>query len=258
MLSYLEYLRDLHRVVQPRSSLEIGVRHGRSLALAACPAVGVDPRPEVTCEIGPAARVHPMTSDAFFAAGDGLADLPGRTIDLAFIDGMHLVEYAFRDFVNVERHCGPGGVVVLDDMLPRTVLEAARRRRTRAWTGDVWKVRSVLEQRRPDLVLLPVAVKPTGVLVVLCPDPAQQPAADLSRWQLRRLRRTTAPPESVLRRTGAVDPTDLLAAPFWATLRAVRAGASDADAVRRDVRAWRPKPLSAEQVEQSKGSTRRG
>jgi hypothetical protein len=138
------------------------------------------------------------------------------------------------------------------------VLEAARRRRTRAWTGDVWKVMSVLEQRRPDLVVLPVAVRPTGVLVVLCPDPAQQPAAELSRRELRRLRRTATPPESVLRRTGAVDPADLLAAPFWGLVRAARTGAADADAVRRDVQAWRPKPLSAQQVEQSKGSARRG
>ena len=257
MLSYLELLSELHRVLQPRSYLEVGVRHGKSLELASCPAVGVDPVPELKVELGPAARVYPMTSDDFFAAGDGLDHLPGRTIDLAFIDGMHLVEYAYRDVVNVERHCGPGSVIVMDDMLPRTELEAARNRQTRAWTGDVWKVTAVLEQRRPDLVLIPVAVRPTGFLVVLCPDPEAPAEAGVSRSDMRRLRKDAAPPESVLGRSAAVDPAQLVAAPFWESVRAARTGAVDADTVRREVVAWRPRPLSLEQVAESKGSARR-
>ena len=54
MLSYLELLSELHRVLEPRSYLEVGVRHGKSLELASCPAVGVDPVPELTVELGPA------------------------------------------------------------------------------------------------------------------------------------------------------------------------------------------------------------
>ena len=32
-------------------------------------------------------------------------DEPAPTLDLVFIDGMHLFEYALRDFMNVERYC---------------------------------------------------------------------------------------------------------------------------------------------------------
>ena len=61
-------------------------------------------------------------------------------VDLAFIDGMHLFEYALRDVFHTERHTRWTSVMVLDDMLPRSVDEAARDRHTDAWTGDVFKV----------------------------------------------------------------------------------------------------------------------
>ena len=147
----------------------------------------------------------------------------------------------------------------MDDMLPRTALEAARNRQTRAWTGDVWKVTAVLEQRRPDLVLVPVAVRPTGFLVVLCPDPEAPVGVPASAAaDMRRLRKDAPPPESVLgaepRRS---TPPSWSTAPFWETVRAARTGAADADTVRREVVAWRPRPLSPEQVAESKGSARR-
>ena len=72
-------------------------------------------------------------------------------MDLAFIDGMHLAEYALRDYLAVERFTHPASVVVFDDMLPRTVAEAARHRHTAAWTGDVYKAVQALRDHRPDL-----------------------------------------------------------------------------------------------------------
>ena len=39
-------------------------------------------------------------------------------MDLAFVDGMHLAEYALRDVLAVERFTLPTSVIVLDDMLP--------------------------------------------------------------------------------------------------------------------------------------------
>lgn len=59
---------------------------------------------------------------------------------MAFLDGMHLTEYALRDFINVERHCSPGSALVFDDVLPRNHLEADRVRRTVWFAGDVVKV----------------------------------------------------------------------------------------------------------------------
>ena len=71
------------------------------------------------------------TSDEYFARPDPLAVTGGRRLDLVFIDGLHLFEFALRDLINTERHCSPTSVIIFDDVLPRTVDEAARVRHTR-------------------------------------------------------------------------------------------------------------------------------
>src|SRR5688572_2438786 len=43
--TYLEVLKSIHAGLAPRLYLEIGVRKGKSLALASCPAIAVDPQP---------------------------------------------------------------------------------------------------------------------------------------------------------------------------------------------------------------------
>ena len=80
---------------------------------------------------------------------------------------MHLFEFALRDFMNVEQHSRWSSVIVLDDMLPRNVDEAARDRHTDAWTGDVYKVVTVLRRFRPDLLVVEVDTQPTGVVAHL-------------------------------------------------------------------------------------------
>lgn len=104
------------------------------------------------------------TSDIYFAEGFAEQDLNGKTVDLAFIDGMHLAEYAWRDFVNIARYCGPKSIVVFDDVLPTTQEMAAREQCPGDWTGDVWKVYQSL--RDTDLVIALVDTQPTGTLVV--------------------------------------------------------------------------------------------
>src|SRR5207302_503530 len=99
--SYLECLADLHRILQPRRYLEIGIRHGRSLALASCESVGVDPDPQLEVELGRATRVVEQTSDDFFQ------QYRGEPFDLIFVDGMHLFECVLRDLINSERAATP-------------------------------------------------------------------------------------------------------------------------------------------------------
>ena len=75
------------------------------------------------------------TSDEFFNRRHPFAHLAGQPVDLAFIDGMHLSEFALRDFINTEKFCHAGSVVVFDDMLPRNVIEAGRGREGRRSTA---------------------------------------------------------------------------------------------------------------------------
>jgi hypothetical protein len=163
--SYLDTLRRIHTCLRPEVYLEIGVRHGFSLALASARTVlGIDPEPDLRVTLADHVRIVSTTSDRFF--NDDCLTLLSEPIDLAFIDGMHLFEFALRDFMNLERYCTANSVVVFDDIYPNHPLQAERERRSKVWTGDVWKITPCLRKYRPDLLLLPVDVNPAGLLIV--------------------------------------------------------------------------------------------
>lgn len=159
-----EILKHLHKVLKPKKYLEIGVQTGKSLLLAECEAIGVDPMPYSNIKLGPNHQILRMTSDEFFKthADDYLKEPP----DLVFIDGMHLFEFALRDFLNVERYASKNTVVVIDDIFPGHPAQAERERRTRAWTGDVWKVIEILEEYQKDLWIEKIDAYPTGVACI--------------------------------------------------------------------------------------------
>lgn len=161
-----EFLQQLHELLKPKTYLEIGVQHGWSLQLSKAPvSIGIDPNPLYDDRLGQH-LLYRMTSDDFFADEEQWVDnLSNDPIDLAFIDGMHLAEFAWRDFVNVAKYCHAGSVVVFDDVLPTTQEMAAREMCPGDWTGDVWKIFYEL-RRETDYVLQLVDTTPTGTLVV--------------------------------------------------------------------------------------------
>lgn len=234
-----ELLRRIHKTYRPRNYLEVGVREGLSLQLSRVPSIAIDPAFKVTMPIHCDVNLVQSTSDAFFAGSDPLAHFrPGRNpfralarkdprsimarpnIELALIDGMHLFEYALRDFMNVERHAHWSSVIVLDDQLPRNVDEAARDRHTHFWTGDVYKVATVLRRFRPDLVVVTVDTLPTGVVVVFGADPTNTVLS--SRYESLIEEYVTPDPQDVpgeiFTRKGAIKPRRLLRAEFWPKL----------------------------------------
>jgi hypothetical protein len=238
-------LAHLHRLLEPRTYLEIGVRDGQSMALSTARSIGIDPFFAVTHELRCDLHLVRTTSDEFFARSQPLAHFDRPEIDLAFIDGMHLSEYVLRDFVNVERFSHPGTVIVLDDVLPRTSEEAGRTRQGAArhgsWAGDVYKTVEVLRRLRPDLVVLEVDTTPTGTAVLLLPDNRSRVLRDEYDALLPDLVRPDPQvvPDEVSRRTRALNSEDLVASPLWAEIRAAR-GKSDPEAraqVRRAVEA---------------------
>jgi Methyltransferase domain len=173
--TYRDVLARLHERLRPRNYFEIGVETGATLAFAksSTRVVGVDPdasklRREL---LPPQARVFHETSDEFFSKTPRAEVLEHGWIDLAFVDGMHLFEYALRDFVNVEAWCAPGSTVVLHDCVPLLPIFASRERHTKFWVGDVWKVVSILRERRPELRIKIIATAPSGLCVVRGLDP---------------------------------------------------------------------------------------
>lgn len=191
------FLAALHNLLEPRGYLEVGVQTGASLRLASCPAVGVDPYPIVRYPLPDTTRVVEATSDEFFAAGDE-APVP-QPLDLAFIDGMHLWEFALRDFRNIERFANERTVVAFDDVLPRNQVEGSRTPNPGNWAGDVWRIADVIAGLSPGVRFCLVDTQPTGVLLVwgLWPD---------REWTVPDLGGEMPVPDDVLNRTFAVAP----------------------------------------------------
>jgi Methyltransferase domain len=236
-----EFLKRLHALARPRNYLEIGVDLGRSLALSRVPSIAVDPDFKITSQLRCDLQLVKATSDDFFARPDPIHHLRsgrnplrnlrrgrpmfshylgGTSIDLAYIDGLHLAEFALRDFMNIERFASWASVIVFDDVLPRNVEEAARDRHTVDWAGDIYKISGVLRAHRPDLTVVALDTQPTGVLVVFGADPANRVLRDNYDRIFEAL---VVPdpqpvPASILERHDAVPPEALLGARFWPEL----------------------------------------
>jgi hypothetical protein len=223
-MDYLHALGLVHEIIKPANYCEIGCRHGISLALSRTTSIGIDPDFEIRAELIAPTRLYRKTSDAFFATED-CADVLGAPIDFGFIDGMHLVEYALRDFMNIEKHSTPQSIIAIDDLLPEEMHYASRQRETQIWTGDVYRVIPILRMFRPDLEVhvFDIEMKGFGLVSRLHPSSTVLPerwesiSADLAR------RRWTLPSPDAIRRALAPRPVSDLV-PHLRQLANARAG----------------------------------
>lgn len=186
---YRDFVRAVVQRKGARNYLEVGVHNGSSLAIVDCPAIGVDPA--FVFDRNPMGRkralhLYQMGSDEYFRDHDPRV-IFGAPVDVAFLDGMHQFEYLLRDFINTEAVCGPNSLIMMDDCLPVNLEMTERKHRPEAradkstagwWTGDVWKVVSILREFRPDLRITPVSVVPTGSIVVSNLDPSSTRLSD--------------------------------------------------------------------------------
>jgi len=170
---YYDWLLLFHQWLRPASYVEIGLGHGRSLALAGpeTKAIGIDPyqgfweRLNYVCPHSPA-TLFPLTSDDFFKQYDLREAIERQNFDLGFIDGLHLFEQALKDFINLERYARKDSVILIHDCLPIAPIVAERDRCTGFWTGDVWRIIPCLKTFRPDLKIMTIPTKPSGLGVV--------------------------------------------------------------------------------------------
>jgi hypothetical protein len=170
---YLELLKKIHEYLLPRTYVEIGVSVGESLLLAdhRTTVVGIDPVLSRQQPVNSRAKLFALKSDEFFATRDLRTVLAGLPVDLAFIDGNHRIEFALRDFMNLERFCDKGSAILVHDCDP-VDRETAGRTPTPPWSGDVWKLILCLRAYRPDLFVSVAAVPPTGLGIITNLDPS--------------------------------------------------------------------------------------
>jgi hypothetical protein len=230
---YLSILARLHQVLKPNLYLEIGIRKGNSLRLAQRKAIGIDPEFDIEKELSEQFELFRETSDTFF--DNHARAVLDRSIDFAFIDGMHRFEFALRDFMNIERYAHSATVVVIDDIFPNHPLQASRERKTQVWTGDVWKLCICLKAYRPDLTLIALDTSPTGLLLIVGLDPKNRVLWSQYNPIVRHYTSDdyAVPPTSVLERQGAVPPD---APELWQKLRRLPQSNQQADNVREIIR----------------------
>ena len=178
--TYFAVLKRIHEHLKPATYLEIGVFRGESLQIVHPDtiALGIDPAPQLIQQAGPNQHIFAETSDAFFANRDVLAELGGRRIDLAFIDGMHQFDFALRDFINIERFSSPNSVILVHDCFPIDYQTARRHRATCFWSGDIWRLILLLRKYRPDLAVHTITTPPTGLGMIFNLDPASRVLSD--------------------------------------------------------------------------------
>ena len=179
-ISYLRILARVHRYLRPATYVEIGVETGASLtaATSGTAIVGIDPNPQLAYPLPEGASIFHSTSDEFFAKHDLCKELGGQPVDLAFIDGMHLFEFALRDFINLEQYCTPTSTVLVHDCYALDERTSDRDRVTRFWSGDVWKLILCLKKYRPDLEVHTIASPPTGLAIIRRLDPKSRKLRD--------------------------------------------------------------------------------
>lgn len=169
-MRYVRFMRNIHAANLFDWYMEVGCRTGRIFEDVRSKTIAVDPFFRIESNVIGAKTAlfcFQKTSDDFFES-NVLGALRAK-LGFSFLDGMHLMEYLLRDFINTERHSLPNGVIALHDCCPydfemttRNVDEAPKQ----AWTGDVWKLIPILQRYRPDLTITIVGCRPTGLVLV--------------------------------------------------------------------------------------------
>ena len=114
---------------------------------------GVDP-----CPIYKSEDIIIKTSDDFFDELHNNMEKDDESIkqkdlfDIIFIDGMHQVEYAFKDINNSIKYLSSNGKIIVDDIIPLHMDEQHKlpinykiednivKYTSMPWTGDIWKI----------------------------------------------------------------------------------------------------------------------
>ena len=177
---YLRWLERLHAALVPESYLEIGIGRGASLACARPPTlvIAVDPKPAINAPLKTETHIYCETSDVFFAQQRLAPLLNGRPLVFAFIDGLHHFHQALKDFVNIERFCGPRSVVLFHDTIPFDERTQRTKRELKFYTGDVWKTVLCLKHYRPDLDVFTIPTPWSGLTMVTGLDPSSRVLSD--------------------------------------------------------------------------------
>ena len=138
-LKHDAFFQSIHQTFLFDWYMEIGCRSGAIFSQVRGKTVAVDPYFQVTRNVigsKPALHLFQTKSDDFFELG--FLKKNAIAVSASFLDGMHLMEYLLRDFINAERNSHPNGVIAMHDCCPYDALMTTRDLKnlpTGSWTG---------------------------------------------------------------------------------------------------------------------------
>lgn len=135
-----EYIKSLIKENDFKSYLEIGLGDGKNFnEIDIEIKIGVDPQ-----SIGK--DIAQVSSDEYYIHNSD-------SFDLIFIDGLHHADQVERDIVNSWNCLNKGGIILIHDIKPHTFEMQELPRKTKQWTGDVWRAWYGLKINYPKLKL---------------------------------------------------------------------------------------------------------
>jgi tetratricopeptide (TPR) repeat protein len=172
--NYLKVLKKLHEK-RYDCYFEIGSRTGTSLKLSSSPSVAIDPYFQLNGDfVGQKdfCLLFQEKSDDFFDRT--FINLVGLKCELGFIDGMHLFEYALKDFINLAKISTPKSIFLFHDPMPWSFEMTNRDYKTipknTAWVGDIWKLILIFIEFGMKNYISVLTSAPSGLLAVENPE----------------------------------------------------------------------------------------
>jgi len=174
--TYRDFLKVLHEK-KYEMYFEIGSCDGSSLSLSQSPSVAIDPNYQLTLDpVGNKdfCLLFQEKSDYFFE--ETLPKFPHLKCQLGFIDGMHLFEYALRDFINLAKNSSEKPLFLFHDVLPWNYEMATRdykkipRGKGEPWTGDIWKLIPIFINLGMEKNMKILTAAPSGLLAISNPS----------------------------------------------------------------------------------------
>lgn len=131
-MRHTEMINNIIAACQYESYLEIGLGNGVNFKkILLKDKTGIDPNVPTRAREGNGVTLK-STSDRYFHRQT-------RQFDFIFIDGLHHADQVLRDINNALQALAPGGRIMVHDCNPPSYEAQIVPRRTRVWTGDVWK-----------------------------------------------------------------------------------------------------------------------
>ena len=174
-LHYHQFFSEIHQKFHFDWYMEIGCQSGKSLAHCHGKTIAVDPYFRASTNIiGKKERLHVFqsTSDDFFKTD--FLKKNEISLSFSFLDGMHVIDFLLRDFINTEKNSMKNGVIAVHDCCPYSVEMTTTDLSNipdGAWTGDIWKIIPILQEYRKDLKIEILDCSTTGLLVISNLDP---------------------------------------------------------------------------------------